>query len=174
MWGFESGNPEFFVLHRYFVLDRARQLDRDKPNNRWVEAIEELEHKVESSTRIIHVFDREGDITEVFDPVGPLGFVAWRGNLAVRTPQLKHTGVLVRASHNRSLDQNSQRLWDVMTSQPISFEQDINLPATAHRQARKTKLAIRFAPVPLRTPYRFDNRHPINIYAVYATEIDCY
>jgi Transposase DDE domain len=36
-----------------------------------------------------------------------------------------------------------------------------------------TKLAIRFAPVQLRTPYRFDNRAPINVYAVYATEIDC-
>jgi hypothetical protein len=45
--------------------------------------------------------------------------------------------------------------------------------ATAHRQARKTKLAIRFAPVQLRTPYRFDNRDPLNVYAVYATEIDC-
>jgi Transposase DDE domain len=87
--------------------------------------------------------------------------------------QLKHTGVLVRASHNRSLDQHSQRLWDFMSAQPIRFEQDIDLPVTAHRPARKTKLAIRFAPVQLRTPYRFDNRDPINVYAVYATEIDC-
>jgi hypothetical protein len=140
----------------------ARKAARQQPfeqkeSYRWVEAINELEHKVESSTRVIHVFDREGDITEVFDTVR----------------QLKHTGVLVRASHNRSLDQNSQRLWDFMASQPIRFEQDINLPTTSHRQARKTKLAIRFAPVQLRTPYRFDNRNPINIYAVYATEIDC-
>jgi hypothetical protein len=119
--------------------------------------LKEIEQKVESSTRVIHVFDREGDITEVFD--------------AVR--QLKHTGVLVRASHNRSLDHNSQRLWDFMESQPISFEREINLPATKQRPARSTKLAVRFAPIQLRTPYRFDNRDPINVYAVYATEIDC-
>jgi hypothetical protein len=25
----------------------------------------------------------------------------------------------------------------------------------------------------LRTPYRFDNRDPLNVYAVYASEIDC-
>jgi hypothetical protein len=80
--------------------------------------------------------------------------------------------VLVWASHNRSLDQNSQRLWDFMTAQPVRFEQDIDLLATAHHQARKTKLAIRFAPVQLRTAYRFDNRDPINVYAIYATEID--
>ena len=60
-----------------------------------------------------------------------------------------------------------------MTAQPVRFEQDIDLPTTAHRQARKTKLAIRFSPVQLRTPYRFDNRDPLNVYAVYATEIDC-
>ena len=128
-----------------------------KESYRWVEALNELEQKVENSTRVIHVFDREGDITEVFDTVR----------------HLKHTGVLVRASHNRSLDHNSQRLWEMMIAQPVRFEQDINLPTTAHRQARTTKLAIRFAPVQLRTPYRFDNRDPLDVSAVYATEIDC-
>lgn len=34
-------------------------------------------------------------------------------------------------------------------------------------------MAVRFAPVQLRTPYRFDNRDALNVYAVYATEIDC-
>ena len=69
----------------------------------------------------------EGDIAEVFDQVR----------------QLKHTGVVVRAAHNRSLDQNSLRLWAKMESLPISFEQEIDVPATANREARKTKLAVR-------------------------------
>lgn len=154
----QGETPEQKKQRRKIARKAARQTPFDqKESYRWVEALTELEQKVESSTRVVHVFDREGDITEVFDMVR----------------QLQHTGVLVRASHNRSLDQNSQRLWEVMTAQPVRFEQDIDLPATAHRQARKTKLAIRFAPVQLRTPYRFDNRDPINVYAVYATEIDC-
>jgi hypothetical protein len=145
-------------LQRALHQEAARQTPfEQKESDRWVEAWTELEQKVENSTRVIHVFDREGDITEVFDT----------------GRQLKHTGVRVRASHNRSLDHNSQRLWDFMTDQPVRFEPDIDLPATAHRQARKTKLAIRFSPVQLRTPYRFDNRDPLNVYAVYATEIDC-
>ena len=41
------------------------------------------------------------------------------------------------------------------------------------RPARKTKLAVRFCSINLRTPYRFDNRDPLPLYAVYATEIDC-
>jgi hypothetical protein len=154
----QDETPEQKKQRQKIARKAARQTPFDqKESYRWVEAIDQLEQKVESSTRIIHVFDREGDITEVFDKVR----------------QLKHTGVLVRASHNRSLDQNSQRLWDVMASQPIICEQDISLPTTAHRQSRKTKLAVRFALVQLRTPYRFDNRDPINVYAVYATEIDC-
>lgn len=129
----------------------------EKESYRWVEAMLETEKKVEASTRLIHVFDREGDITEVFEQVR----------------QLKHTGVLVRAAHDRSLDKDSQRLWDKMEAQPIQFQQEINIPATPKRKARTANLAVRFSPVQLRTPYRFDNRNPLNVYAVYASEIDC-
>jgi hypothetical protein len=154
----QGETPEQKKQRQKIARKAARQTPfEQKESYRWVEALTELEQQVEPNTRVIHVFDREGDISEVFD--------------AVR--QLKHTGVLVRASHNRSLDQNSQRLWDLMESQPIIFEREINLPATKQRQARSTKLAVRFSPVQLRTPYRFDNREALDVYAVYATEIDC-
>lgn len=129
----------------------------EKESYKWVEALCAVEKQVEANTRVIHIFDREGDIAEVFDQVR----------------QLKHTGVVVRASHNRSLDSNSERLWTKMESLDISFEQEIDVPATINRKARKTKLAVRFNEVNLRTPYRFDNRAPLKVYAVYATEIGC-
>jgi hypothetical protein len=140
----------------------ARKAARQKPfaekeSYKWVESLTAIEKQVEASTKVIHVFDREGDISEVLDQVR----------------QLKHTGVLFRAAHNRSLDKNSERLWQKMESEPIGFEQEIDLPATSSRKARKSKLAVRFRVVNLRTPYRFDNREPLNVYAVYATEIDC-
>ena len=143
-------------------LSSARSSARKRPfeekeSYRWVEALTTVENEVSKSTRVIHTFDREGDITEVFDKVR----------------QLQHTGVLVRAAHNRSLDQNSERLWARLEAQPISFEQKIDLPETSKRSARKAKLVVRFCPVYLRTPYRFDNRDPLLVYAVYATEIDC-
>ncbi|MBG1267956.1 hypothetical protein F8S12_16765 [Nostoc sp. WHI] len=53
-----------------------------------------VEKLVTKHTRVIHVFDREGDITEVFDKIR----------------QLQHTGVGVRAAHNRSLDSDSEVL----------------------------------------------------------------
>jgi len=60
----------------------------EKESYRWVEALATVEKLVTKHTRVIHVFDREGDITEVFDKVR----------------QLQHTGVVVRAAHNRSLE----------------------------------------------------------------------
>ncbi len=129
----------------------------EKESYKWVEALCAVDKQVEENTRVIHIFDREGDIAEVFDQVR----------------QLKHTGVLVRAAHNRSLDSNSSRLWAKMESEPIGFEQEIDVPGTANRKGRRTKLAVRFSRVNLRTPYRFDNRDPFQVYAVYATEIDC-
>ena len=128
-----------------------------KESYKWVEALSTVESLVSHHTRVIHVFDREGDITEVF----------------AKIRQLQHTGILVRAAHNRSLDSDSERLWSKLLAQPSSFEQEIELPQTGQRSARKTKLAVRFCPVNLRTPYRFDNRDPLPVYAVYATEIDC-
>jgi hypothetical protein len=140
----------------------ARKEARNRPfeqkeSYRWVEALTTVEKLVNQHTRVVHAFDREGDITEVFD----------------KLRQLEHTGVIVRAAHNRSLDSDSERLWSKLEGQPISAEQEIELPQTSKRSARKAKLAVRFCPVNLRTPYRFDNRDPLPVYAVYATEIDC-
>lgn len=140
----------------------ARKAARQRPfaqkeSYKWVEAITEFDKQVEASTQVIHVFDREGDISEVFEQMR----------------QLKHTGVLVRAAHNRSLDKNSERLWDKMESEPIRFTQEIDVPATANSKGRKAKLAVRFCSVNLRNPYRFDNRDTLKVYAVYATQIDC-
>ena len=130
---------------------------KDKESYRWVEALIKIEKEVSTSTHVIHVFDREGDVAEVFDSVR----------------HLQHTGVLVRAAHDRSLDADSERLWEKLESQSIRFEQDINLPSTATRKARIAQLAVRFCPVQLRTPYRFEHRVPLKVHAVYATEINC-
>jgi len=86
---------------------------------KWVEALTTVENLVSRHTRVIHVFDRVGDITEVL----------------LKFAILQHTGVIVRA-HNRSLDSESERLWSKLAAQPISFEQEIELPQTQQRPAK--------------------------------------
>jgi hypothetical protein len=159
-----------------------RKANRNKPfeakeSYRWVEALkavtlqfqavekhsqqtqqqpQETALLIAHKTRIIHIFDREGDIAEVFDSVR----------------QMERTGVIVRAAHDRSLEPNTVHLWEHLRVQPIQCYQEVELPETAKRKARKANLAIRFCPVQLRSPRRLDNQNPIEVYGVYAVEID--
>lgn len=155
-----------------------RKANRNRPfeskeSYRWVEAMKAVQaqlQKVEkhlqetkqqraenlepinSRLRIVHVFDREGDIAEVFE----------------RVHQSERTGVVVRAAHNRSLDTNNTHLWEHLSAQPIQEEQEVELPATAKRAARTALLAMRFAQVQLRPPRSLSNQDPFKVYAVYA------
>jgi len=152
-----------------------RKAARSKPfeqkeSYRWVEALKAVEktcqqvqkqleeppEAIQPETRMIHIFDREGDIAEVFDSVH----------------QLERTGVLVRATHDRSLTSDTAHLWEHLRTQPIQFYQEVDLPATAKRQARTAQLAVRFCPVQLRLPRRLQNPEPCEVYAVYAAEIN--
>ena len=143
-------------------LAKARQAKRARPfeakeSYRWVEAMTTLERQVAPSTRVIHVFDREGDIAEVFETVN----------------QLTHTGVVVRAAHNRSLDHDPHHLWEKLEAQPIRTYHEVELSETKTRKARMAKLAVRFCPVQLRPPARLGANSQLQVYAVYADEVDC-
>ncbi|ABW28848.1 IS4 family transposase [Acaryochloris marina] len=140
---------------------KARQTSRNRPfeqkaSYRWVEAMQAVEKIVSPSTRSIHVFDREGDIAEVFE----------------RLNHLNNTGVVVRASHNRRLEQDPNRLWKKLEAQSIQFEYEIDLPKTKDRSARIAKLVVRCCLVQLQRPTRLADSHPLQVYAVYATEVD--
>ncbi len=135
---------------------RARAFE-EKESYRWVEAMAKVEKLVARSTRVIHVFDREGDIAEVFDQIN----------------QLTHAGVVVRAAHDRSLEKDPHRLWETLEAQPIQAYHDVELSETKTRKARTAKLAVRFRPVQLRSPARLGADCPLQVYAVYAHELDC-
>lgn len=128
-----------------------------KESYRWVEAMTTVAKQVSPSTRVIHVFDREGDISEVFDKVN----------------QLPHTGVVVRAAHDRSLKEDPHRLWEKLEAQPIQGYHDVELSETKTRTARTAKLAVRFCQVQLRPPARLGKDTQLPVYAVYAHEVNC-
>ena len=141
---------------------KARKAQRARPfaqkeSYRWVEAMTTVEPQVSPSTRVIHVFDREGDIAEVFDQLN----------------ELDHTGVLVRAAHHRSLDHDPHRLWEKLEAQTMAGYHEVDLCETKARHARTAKLAIRFCPVQLRPPARLGKGSQLQVVAVYADEVDC-
>ncbi len=109
-----------------------------------------------SKPKVIHVFDREGDISEVFEQVS----------------QIPNTGVLVRAAHDRSLAEEDQHLWSVLEQQPIQLETTVELITTKKRKGRTAQLAVKFCPVKLRAPSRLKTQESFQVYAVYASEIN--
>ncbi len=135
---------------------RARPFEQ-KESYRWVEAIDTLEPAVECSTRVIHVFDREGDIAEVF----------------AKLNDCRHAGVVVRAAHNRSLENDPHRLWEKLAAQPIRGYHQVELSQTKKRQGRTAKLAVRYCPLQLRSPARLGKESQLQVYAVYVDEVDC-
>ncbi len=144
-------------------LFRARKRPiESKESYKWIEALKEVEKLLEADKseskrpKIIHVFDREGDIAEVFEEVS-------------KTP---NTGVVVRAAHNRALSEDNSYLKEWLPSQPVKMEVTVELAKTKKRTERTATLAIRYAPIKLRSPARMQEPEYFEVYGVYAVEID--
>ena len=136
---------------------------QEKESYRWVEALSEVQELFSSDTevqdsqpRIVHVFDREGDIAEVFEKVS----------------QTTNTGIVVRAAHNRAISESENYLWSEVISQPVQLFMEIELPKTKKRSQRQALLAVRYTPLKLRSPQRLKNQEHFEVYAVSAIEID--
>ena len=86
--------------------------------------------------------------------------------------QMKNTGVLVRAAHNRCLEVDSSYLWEYVKSQPAQFTKEIKLPETKKRIERTATLEVTYCPVSIKAPSRLKNAGSFNVYAVYAREIN--
>ena len=140
---------------------RKRPIE-EKESYKWIEALKEVEELLKISApeskrpKIIHVFDREGDIAEVFAQIS----------------KTSNTGVVVRAAHNRALEGENSYLWEWLPDQPIKMEVAVELPKTKKRTERTATLAIRYAPLKLRSPARIKEPESFDVYGVYAVEID--
>lgn len=130
---------------------------------RWVEAFQQVNNlflNLETldglQPKVIHIFDREGDIAEVFE----------------QACEMKNIGVVVRAAHNRCLQDEDLHLWQYVASQPVDFVLEVTLCETKKRSARIATLEVRFCSIKLSAPSRLKNHGGFDVYAVYAREIN--
>jgi hypothetical protein len=113
-------------------------------------------------TQLIVLADREADIYELF---------------VEHRQTRKRAELLIRAekSRNRTLtdeDQQIQRLWSFLESQPLAGTVELRIPPRPGRSARTAILELRFAPVTLRAPKRKPDMPEVAIYALQAKEIN--
>ncbi len=77
--------------------------------------------------------------------------------------------LLVRAKHNRQLQDEQQRLWETMQSRPVDGIDVLQVPRQGKRAARTAHMSVRYAPVSLLTPTGHHGP-PLPVWAVFAQE----
>lgn len=132
---------------------RRERLARPKKTDVWSDAVKAI-GAAPSGTRLIHVADREAD-----------GFQMMRACVN------HDAGFLIRAQHDRCVEGDTDKLWSLMSRQPVLDRRTVDIPAAAKRPPRKAKLALRCARLRLDPPKQ-DRRFkaPQEVAVVYVTE----
>jgi hypothetical protein len=128
-----------------------------KESYRWLKAYRALAavQKRHPQVTLVSVADREADIYELFaeaaqEPSGPK--------------------LLIRAKHDRALEDEAARLFKTIAAQPIAGYLHVQIPRQKDRPAREAKLAIRYATLHVCPPQDKAAWPVLPIQAVYALE----
>jgi len=131
----------------------------DKESYRWIKSYQAVAavQKRNRQCTLVSLGDREADIYELFaealrDPEGPK--------------------LLVRAKHDRELQDEQGRLFETIRAKPVAGYHWVHLPRQKNRPARQAKLAIRFASVTLCPPQGKRQLPSLEIRMVLAQEED--
>jgi hypothetical protein len=161
-----QGVPLGFLDAQYWARDpgefgkkaqRHRLAIEHKESYRWVKSYQALAAVQERNPhlRLVSMGDREADIYEMFTE-------------AARAPA--GPKLLIRAKHDREVQDEPARLFDTLQGQPIAGYQRVKLPRQKNRPAREANLAIRFAALTLCAPQDKRPLGPIAIWALLARE----
>ena len=106
-------------------------------------------------TTLVSVGDREADLYELF---------------AEAASHRAGPKLLVRAQHDRQLQNEQVRLWQTLQAQPLAGVQVLQLPRQGSRAAREAQLAIRYAAVSLLAPTGHKGAPALALWAIHAQE----
>jgi hypothetical protein len=137
---------------------RSRLPIEDKESHKWLKSLSATA-AVQAScpgTTLVSVGDREADVYELFEqaaahPEGPK--------------------LLVRARHDRKLQDEQHSLWQTMQARAVDAVQVLQVPRQGSRAARQAHMEIRYARVSLKAPVKRKGPGPsIAVWAVLAQE----
>lgn len=143
--------------------ERAKLPIEEKESFKWIRSLaaaSDLGRDLAAAgakTRVVSVFDREGDIYDVFAKAIAPGTCC---------------DLLVRAKNDRRVDHMLSHLWLTMETRPRAGTVALSLPSTAKRKARETELTLRHATLTLLPPdhRKKEGFEPITIQVVFANE----
>lgn len=114
---------------------KTKALDQ-KESLKWLLAWEESQSHLPLGTQLIHVGDREADIYDLFLH-------------AVQSPPHQ---LLVRACHDRKVDDEVGHLRGELEALPVQDACEVQLPRAGNRKPRRAVLSLRYKRVTLRPP----------------------
>ena len=140
---------------------RKRSIQK-KESVKWLDSLAAAERfKLDlgsSETRVVAVFDREGDIFEVLAKARETG---------------RKSELLVRASWDRRVDHPQKHLWAHMQAQAEVGSLTLTVPRGPGTKARQAVLSVRVAEVTVRRPQGREvdcDAKEVSIFCVYANE----
>jgi hypothetical protein len=145
----------------------------EKESYRWLSTIDDLHRTAEylPETELIALGDRESDMFELFD---------------YRRRKAPGVHLLVRAKHNRCLEEHSRKLFDHLEAQPAMGQARIEVPRQREKKskpskpgrvalpARTARADLKWDQVTLSPPATTQTRNlqPVEIYALSVVEHD--
>ena len=147
------------------VKRRNRVSIQEKESYKWLRGFEAVSNAVRAlpgQTRVVSISDRESDIYELF----------------LCAQQHREQGgrveLLVRAKHQRQIEQSEAFLWDHVCEQARAAKLVVAVPRQPGQRARKATLSIRFCAVRLCAPMDRQKYQklctPLSLWAVEARE----
>ena len=149
---------DFFYREKK-VQDKSHQLQcpakEEKESFKWQKAQETLSARINSTSNIIDVCDREADIYEYLDH-------------QIST----NNRFLVRASENRLLHQPNGKVRDIISSLDISGYYSIDIKQKGGRKQRTAKIGLSYEKIVLKKPQRAIGQKALPLNMIVCQEVD--
>lgn len=133
--------------------ERQNKPIEEKESYRWLETVNHASYHISSDTEIINIADREADIYELF--------------VMERTPNSK---LLIRVSHNRSLQDKSQQLFKALEDVKDCGHKQVTIGQRKGQSTRKAQLNIRYTRICLMPPQKKTHLPSVELTAIEVYE----
>lgn len=161
-----AGQPLGF-LHNAVCIRRRRGLRAtrhqraltQKESHKWIESLQACQALAPRcpQTRLVNITDREGDLYDLFVQ-------------AANVPSESRVELLVRARHNRKLQDEDRTLWEEVGRQPVAATLAVLVGRRGDQPSRIARLNIRFCRVRLQAPKRKADQPSLQLWAIEAKE----
>jgi len=127
----------------------------DKESAKWLRGMQAAAARLPENTHPIFIFDREGDIHEVFAKSHQLG-----------------VGLIVRAAWNRRIQEPERNLFTAARAAPVAMTYSLTVPRrSGYQPRRETTMELRYTKVTLNPrKSKHPTREPLGLNVVLATE----